>query len=238
MLPKFLPLSHTAGIPPKSQPCRHTKRTETQLWLISKTESGPSATSHFSTVSHLTYTVYICHRTSAPAVKLADGFTASTWPKLPTMNPEELIQCWQTATEGGEVRSRDLWNLCAPQCSCYHTCHLTPLRSWTTTGHHHYKKNVSLTRIHSDLELTSEHGVGRKHIASIHPRLYPSQLTWNRWRESIKLQVSVIYAFARKTWFWKPFPQWIFKQYFFCCWTWLCFIWKYQPQWASSEIPE
>lgn len=102
---------------------------------------------------------------------------------------------------------------------------------------------ITVTRKMSALPVTlswllPQHGVGKKHIVSIHPRLYPSQPMWNRWGQSIKLQVSVTYTFARKTRFWKLFPQWTSEQHFFCCWTWLCFIWKYQPQWASSEIPE
>ena len=39
------------------------------------------------------------------------------------------------------------------------------------------------------------------HIVSIHPRAYPSWPAWNRWGQSVKLQVSVIYIFARKTLF-------------------------------------
>lgn len=77
-----------------------------------------------------------------------------------------------------------------------------------------------------------------QHVVSIHPKVYSRKLAWNRWGQMVKLQVSVIYTFIRKTQFPQLSPQQFPKQYFFCCWTWLCFIWKYQPQWASSEIPE
>lgn len=76
-----------------------------------------------------------------------------------------------------------------------------------------------------------------QHI-SIHPKVYSSKPAWNRWGQMVKLQASVIYTFIRKTQLSQLVLQQIPKWYLFCCWMWLCFIWKYQPRWASSEIPE
>lgn len=109
--------------------------------------------------------VCIWYRTSAQDIKLADGFTALTSPERPTVNPEERIHCWWTATEEGETWSRDVWNLCETQFNCYCACHFTPFSSRTTAGHHHYKKKSQLYRViqwpWADFFL-SQHRVGRR----------------------------------------------------------------------------
>lgn len=63
-----------------------------------------------------------------------------------------------------------------------------------------------------------------QHVVSIHPKAYSGNLAWNRWGQMVKLQVSVIYTFIRKTQFPQLFLHQIPKQYFFCCWTWLFYL--------------
>lgn len=123
-----------------------------------QTESGPSATSHFPEASRLTLHSVQLLPDQRRRQQISWWVYCIDLTRTSTANPEEQITCWWTATEDGEVWSRDLWNLSAPQFSYYHACLYTPFSSRTIAGHHHYNKKVSLTRLHSDLELNSSSG--------------------------------------------------------------------------------